>query len=99
METAPVPDQIRYAYTVQMTDASTPVPQHPFPFQNIDPEAIPHLAASEMIQSDMPQVQQRAWRMLRGKRDSIRRPLLSIRQLAGLSLLAAKLFIMMRCPF
>ena len=67
METAPVPDQIRYAYTVQMTDASTPVPQHPFPFQNIDPEAIPYLAASEMIQSDMPQVQQRAWRIVKGE--------------------------------
>ena len=67
METASAPDQIRYAYTVQITDASAPVPQHPFPFQNIDPEAIPYLAASEMIQSDMPQVQQRAWRIVEGE--------------------------------
>lgn len=67
METALVPDQIRYAYTVQITDASAPVPQHPFPFQNIDPEAIPYLSASEMIQSDMPQVQQRAWRIVEGE--------------------------------
>ncbi len=61
---APVPQQITYDYTVQITDTRTMLPHQPFPFQNLVPEAIPYLAASEMIQSDRPQVQQHAWRIV-----------------------------------
>ncbi len=63
-----MPQQIRYAYTVQISEIRTVLPQHPFPFQTAATEALPYLAASEMIQSDMPQIQQRAWRVVQHAR-------------------------------
>ena len=60
-DTPPAPRRIRYAYTVQIAETRTALPQHAFPFQTVAAEALPYLAASEMIQSDMPQIQQRAW--------------------------------------
>ena len=60
-DTPPASRRIRYAYTVQIGEVRTVLPQHAFPFQTVAAEALPYLAASEMIQSDMPQVQQRAW--------------------------------------
>ena len=63
-DTPPAPRRIRYAYTVQIAEVRTVLPQHPFPFQTVAAEALPYLAASEMIQSDMPQVQQRAWQVV-----------------------------------
>ena len=63
-DTPPAPHQIRYAYTVQIAEVRTVLPQHAFPFQTVAAEALPYLAASEMIQSDMPQVQQRAWQIV-----------------------------------
>ena len=63
-DTPPAPRRIRYAYTVQIGEGRTVLPQHAFPFQTVAAEALPYLAASEMIQSDMPQVQQRAWQIV-----------------------------------
>ena len=63
-DTTPAPQQIRYAYTVQISEVRTVLPRHAFPFQTVAAEALPSLAASEMIQSDMPQIQQRAWRVV-----------------------------------
>lgn len=60
----PASRRIRYAYTVQIGEVRTVLPQHAFPFQTVAAEALPYLAASEMIQSDMPQVQQRAWQIV-----------------------------------
>ena len=63
-DTPPASRRIRYAYTVQIGEVRTVLPQHAFPFQTVAAEALPYLAASEMIQSDMPQVQQRAWQIV-----------------------------------
>ncbi len=63
-DTPPAPRRIRYAYTVQIAEVRTVLPRHAFPFQTVAAEALPYLAASEMIQSDMPQVQQRAWQIV-----------------------------------
>lgn len=67
LEGTSIPQQIIYTYTVQIVDTKTPLPQYPFPFQNMEPEVIPYLAASEMIQSNMPQVLQRAWSIVQTK--------------------------------
>ncbi len=64
----PAPQHIRYAYTVQISEVRTALPQHPFPLQTVAAEALPYLAASEMIQSDMPQIQHRAWRVVQHAR-------------------------------
>ena len=63
-DTPPASRRIRYAYTVQIAEVRTVLPQHAFPFQTVAAEALPYLAPSEMIQSDMPQVQQRAWQIV-----------------------------------
>ena len=63
-DTPPASRRIRYAYTVQIGEVRTVLPQRAFPFQAVAAEALPYLAASEMIQSDMPQVQQRAWQIV-----------------------------------
>lgn len=63
-DTPPASRRIHYAYTVQIGEVRTVLPRHAFPFQTVAAEALPYLAASEMIQSDMPQVQQRAWQIV-----------------------------------
>lgn len=60
----PAPRHIRYAYTVQISEVRTVLPRHAFPFQTVAAESLPYLAASEMIQSNMPQIQQQAWRVV-----------------------------------
>ena len=67
LETVPVPQHITYAYTVQIADSPPSLPQQPFPFQNMEPEVIPYLAASEMIQSNTPQVLRQAWSIVQTK--------------------------------
>ena len=58
--------QIVYEYTVQIADTATDVPRVPFPLSEDHPSLRLYLSPSQFIQNDLPVVQEKAQRVIRG---------------------------------
>ncbi len=60
--------QIIYEYTVQIADTTKAVPRASFPVQTHDPVLSSYLKPSQVIQSDTPAVQEKARRLIHGRK-------------------------------